>query len=162
MVPNRTTHHICTISISYCFIELFTSSPCVDKHQFILQVDTINPCGYGQDGQITQNYKFAKSLQYLKNEVRHEVFYKLILYFWWVWPGMAKVLKIISMQCLCNIWRKNWIMKLMFCMLINMKVFYKLVVLFLMCLARHAQSTRVNLQYLCGILSKKSGMKLET
>ena len=29
-------------------------------------------------------------------------------------------------------------------------------------LARHAQSTRVNLQYLCDILRKKSGMKSET
>ena len=53
-------------------------------------------------------------------------------------------------------------MKLMFCMLINMKVFYKLIVLFLMGWSRHPQSTRVNAQYLCDILRKKSGMKLGT
>ena len=38
---------------------------------------------------------------------------------------MPKILKVTSMQCLCNISRKNWVMKLMFCMLINMKLFYK-------------------------------------
>ena len=43
-------------------------------------------------------------------------------------------------------------MKLMFCILINTKVFYELIVLFLMGLPRHAQIiTRVNLQYLCEI-----------
>ena len=34
------------------------------------------------------------------------------------------------MQCPCSISRKNWVRKLMFCMLINMKVFYKLIELF--------------------------------
>ena len=43
---------------------------------------------------------------------------------------MQKILKITSMQCLCNIARTNWVMKLMFCMLISMKVFYKLIVFF--------------------------------
>ena len=53
--------------------------------------------------QITQNNKYADSLQYLKKEL-------------------------------------SW--KLMFYMLINMKVFYKLIGLFLMGLARHAQITQ--------------------
>ena len=48
-------------------------------------------------------------------------------------------------------------MKLMFCMLINMEVFCKLTVLFLMGLARFAQITQLKLQYLCEILGKKSG-----
>ena len=51
-------------------------------------------------------------------------------------------------------------MKLMFRMLINLKVFCKVIVLALMGLARHAQTTRVNLHYLCDTLRKKSGMKL--
>ena len=51
-------------------------------------------------------------------------------------------------------------MESMFCMLINMKVFCKLIVLFLMGLARHAQMVLVNLQYLCDILRKKPIMKL--
>ena len=39
----------------------------------------------------------------------------------------------------------------MFCMLANMKVFYKSVVLFLMGLAKDAQIMQVNLQYPCNI-----------
>ena len=62
---------------------------------------------------------------------------------------MPKVLKITSVQCLCDISRKNWAVKLMFCMLINMNVFYKLMILvFLIGLTRHVQSTWLNLQYL--------------
>ena len=53
-------------------------------------------------------------------------------------------------------------MKLMFCMLIEMKVFYKLIILFVMGLARDAQSTQLNLQCFCDISGEKSGMKLET
>ena len=58
--------------------------------------------------------------------------------------------------------KKNRVMKLMLCMLINIKVFYKLIVLFLMGLARHVQSTRVNFQCHCNISRKKSGVKLVT
>ena len=45
------------------------------KYQTILQVDTINLGGHGQamPAQITQSSKFAKTLQYLKTEVRDEV-----------------------------------------------------------------------------------------
>ena len=46
-------------------------------------------------------------------------------------------------------------MKLMFCILIKIKVFYKLILLFLMGLAKHSQSTRTSLQCLCDILRKK-------
>lgn len=47
----------------------------------------------------------------------------------------------------------------MFRMLMNMKVFNKLILLFLMGLARHAQSTWVSLQCLRDILRKKLGIK---
>ena len=53
----------------------------------------------------------------------------------------------------------SWVM---FCMLIDMKVFYKLIIFFLMGLARDAQSTQLNLQCLCDISRKKTGMKLGT
>ena len=43
---------------------------------------------------------------------------------------IPKALKITSMQYLCNIWRNNWVIKFMFCMLINTKVFYNLMLLF--------------------------------
>ena len=46
-------------------------------------------------------------------------------------------------------------MKLIFSMLINMKVFYKLILLFLMGLARHTQNTQINLQWLCYILRRR-------
>ena len=50
-----------------------------------------------------------------------------------------------------NISRKNWAMKLIFGMLLNMKVFYKLILFFLMGLTGDAQITQVNLKYLCDI-----------
>ena len=78
--------------------------------------------------------------------------------FWLVWPGMPKVLKITSFQFLCHISRKDWVMSLMFSMLINVKAFSKLIVLFLMGLARPTQITWVNLQYLCEILRNNSEM----
>ena len=88
--------------------------------------------GMARPAQITHNNKFENSLQYLMKEVKDEVDF---LYtwasefsinwycpFWWVWPGMPKVLKITIMQCFCNISRKNRVTKLMFSMLINVKV----------------------------------------
>ena len=98
-------------------------------------------------------------------------------HFLWVWPGMFKVLKVASMQCLCNISRKNWVMNLMFGIPINMKVYWKLIVLFLTSLAWHTkindckgirnlnylvrkqtfnQVIRLNLQYPWDILRKES------
>ena len=53
-------------------------------------------------------------------------------------------------------------MKLMFCLLINLKVFHKLIVLFLTGFGQACQMTWVNLQYLCDIVGKMSGMKLGT
>ena len=103
--------------------------------------------GIARPAQSTQN-NFAKSLQYLKKEVGDEVYFlcrwasKLSInwyyHFWWVWPGIPEVLQIISVHCLSSISKKNWVMKLMFCMLIDMEVFYKFIVLFFMGLARHA------------------------
>ena len=45
----------------------------VDKHQTILQVDTIYHGWHGQSCPNTQNNKLVKSLQYLKKEMRDEV-----------------------------------------------------------------------------------------
>ena len=66
---------------------------------------------------------------------------------------MPKVPKITSLPYLCNISRKGSKINDFFCMKINIKVFYKLVVLFLLVIARHAQSTQnykfvISLQYL--------------
>ena len=88
--------------------------------------------GMSRPAKITQNNKFATSLQYLKKEVRDEADFlcswasqfsiNWYYHFWWVWPDMPKLLKITGMECLCNISRKHWVTKLMFCMVMNMKV----------------------------------------
>ena len=87
--------------------------------------------------QITQNKKFAISLQYLKKEANDEVdflhvgklkrCYKLILWLLWWWSSTPKVPIIASFQCLYNISKKKLEMKLIFCMQINIKVSYKLI-----------------------------------
>ena len=53
----------------------------------------------------------------------------------------------------CNIVRKKWLIKSIFCMQINIEVFCKVIVSFSVCVARQAQSTKTNqftisLQYL--------------
>ena len=52
----------------------------------------------------------------------------------------------------CNISRKKWMMKFVSGMQINIKVFYKLILSFWLCLTRHAQLTQnkkcISLQYL--------------
>ena len=45
-----------------------------------------------------------------------------------VCPSMLKLPKITSLLFLCNILRKNWVMKLIFCMQVSMKACYKLIV----------------------------------
>ena len=47
-----------------------------------------------------------------------------------MWPGMPKLPKITSLLCLCIILRKNWVMKLIFCMQISMKASYKMIIWF--------------------------------
>ena len=49
-------------------------------------------------------------------------------YFRCVCPGMLKLPKITSLIFLCNILRKNWVMKLIFCMQVSMKACHKLIV----------------------------------
>ena len=73
---------------------------------------------------------------------------------------MPKVFKMKSVQYILQNLKKE--LKLMFCVLINMKVFYKLIVLLLMDFARHVLSTRASLRFLCDILRKKLGIKLGT
>ena len=79
---------------------------------------------------ITQNSKFAISLQYREKLVRSEVdflpadkdkvSYKLILWFSWGWSSITKVPKIASLQCLYNISEKK--LEVISCMQINIKV----------------------------------------
>ena len=44
-----------------------------DKHENLLQIETMNLMGMVKHSQSFQNSKFSMSLQYLKKEVRGEV-----------------------------------------------------------------------------------------
>ena len=61
----------------------------------------------------------------------------------------------------CNISRKKWMMKFVFCIQINIKVLYMLIWSFWVCPTRHAQSTQnKKFAYLCNISTKAWEMKL--
>ena len=61
----------------------------------------------------------------------------------------------------CNISRKKWMMKFVFCIQINIKVLYKLILSFWVCATRHVQSTQnKKFAYLCNISRKALGVKL--
>ena len=60
----------------------------------------------------------------------------------------------------CNIWRKRWVMKCIFGMQINSKIFYNLILSFWLYVTRDAQSTQNKFAYLCNISRKACGMKL--
>ena len=58
----------------------------------------------------------------------------------------------------CNISRKKWMMKFVFCIQINIKVLYKFMRSFWVCATRHAQSTQnKKFAYLCNISRKAWG-----
>ena len=50
-----------------------------DKHQSLLQSNTIIVVVYIQHGQITRNNKFTISLQYLKENVKDQVYFCLLI-----------------------------------------------------------------------------------
>ena len=84
-------------------------------------------------------------------QINNEVSCKLMLSFW----------VCVIRHILCNISRKPWGTKLIFCLQINAKVFNKFIVSLWVCIARHAQSTqKTSLQYLCNISRKTWRMKL--
>ena len=67
--------------------------------------------------------------------------------------GMSKLPKIISFLFCCNILGKKWVMKLIFCIQISMKVSYKLILWFFLWIVKHSQSSGdskfvMSLQYL--------------
>ena len=90
--------------------------------------------------QSIENNKFTISLQYLKENVKDEVDFlsadkrqkassNWYYHFSCMWPGMSKLPKIISLF-LYNILRNKWMMKLILCMEVSMKVSYKLALWF--------------------------------
>ena len=113
-----------------------------DKHKNFLQVDSIIWVCLVRHTQSTINNKFTISLKYLKENVKDEVnfclliivegLFKVIQYyhFRFVLPGMPKLPKIINLPFLCNILRKKWMIKLIFCMQIIIKTCNKLILWF--------------------------------
>ena len=97
--------------------------------------------------QSTQNNKFAISLQYLKENVKDVVdFLHGDKHQRFLWTDTTNS-GMCGLACLnypnnnfaiyFNIFRKQWVMKLIFCMQISMKVFSKLVLWFLMVIVKH-------------------------
>ena len=90
--------------------------------------------------QITQNNKFAMSLEYLEENMRDYVdflaedkcqrFRQINTIILVLWLGMPKLPKITSLLVFCNISRKKWAMGLIFHMQISIKVSYKLILWF--------------------------------
>ena len=77
-----------------------------------------------------------------------------------VWPGIPKLPKITSLLFVCNILRKKWVMKLIFCMQISMKACYILILWFWWERSSIFKIFKVtSLQYLYNISKKKSGME---
>ena len=80
----------------------------------------------------------------------------------WVSSYGSKCCQPIKLQdsLKCNIVRKKWIMKFIFCMQINIEVFSKTILLFWVSVTRHVQSTQNKFAYLCNISIKAWAMKL--
>ena len=74
-------------------------------------------------------------------QININVFYKLILSFS---PDMPKAPKIRSFAYLFNISRKTLGIKLLFCLQINTKVFYSVMISLWVCVTRLSQSTQNN------------------
>ena len=69
------TQNKLAISLQYCKKELIDEVDFLhaDKHENLLQIDSMILMGMVKHSQSFQNSKFAMSLQYLKKEVKDEV-----------------------------------------------------------------------------------------
>ena len=74
-------------------------------------------------------------------------------------PKCCQPIKLLD-SLKCNIVRERWMMKFIFCMQINIEIFFKVILSFWVSVTRHAQSTQNKFAYLCNISIKAWGMKL--
>ena len=134
-----------------------------------LQADSIVLGVHSQACSNYPNNKFTISLQYLKGNVKDQINFLpvdrsqsfLQSDFRCVWRGMSNLSKITNLLFLCNILRKKWVMKLIFCMYISRKTCYKLVLWFLWVLSSIPKDPKIaSLQCLYNISKKKLEMKL--
>ena len=93
---------------------------------------------------------------------KHQSFLEVVFHSFWVCvTRQAQSTHNKMLAYLCNSSRKTWGMKFIFCLQINMKVFYDLIVSPWLCVAKHAQSTqKLSLQYLFNISWKVGRVKL--
>ena len=108
-----------------------------DKYQTLLQFAISTLVTKASHAKSNQNNKFAKFFQYLKREVTDEVEFLVSKHLSFLYVS----LKYLSTQYPCIVPRKNLTMKLIFCILINVKAFCKLMLSFLVSLIRNVQST---------------------
>ena len=136
-----------------------------DKHESMLQIDTMILMGMVKHSQSSQNSKFAMSLQYLKKEVRdkvdflhadkHQSFlqvdfntlgikvsYKVVLSLLMGLIKHSQVLKLTSLQYLYTISQKEARNGVHFLHVEKHQSFYKLALSYFMEVARHVQSAK--------------------
>ena len=108
--------------------------------------------------------KMFVMLVFLGNNLKWKLTFLLIFHYH-IWQSSGYQVmgqKAINLQdfLICIILRKKWIMKFVFCMQINIEVFYKVILPFWVSVTRHAQSTQSKFAYIYNISIKAWGMKL--
>ena len=112
-----------------------------------------------------QNFVISFSLKWSKIEtnivgISPPISYLAKFWFSSYWPKCCQPIK-LQVSLKCDILRKKWVMKFVFCMQINIEVLYKLILSFWVCPTRYAQSTKnKTFVHLCNIFRKARGMKL--
>ena len=132
-VPNRISlQYLCNMSGKTLRMRLIFSllinvkgffKVCVARHFSII---------LGVCGQACLNYPkqhvchFSAVSQEISEWLKIKASCKLILWFWWISSSIPKIPKIASLRCICNISKRRMQIKLIFCMQISIKGFYKL------------------------------------
>ena len=139
-----------------------------NKHERFLQVDSITLGLFSQacPKYLKQVYNIFVISQgkceewtwSFSNRLAPKVSSNCYYHFRCVCPCMLKLPKITSLIFLCNILRKNWVMKLIFCMKVSMKACYKLIAWEWSKIAKVPKIA--SLQYLYSISKKKLKLKL--
>ena len=75
-------------------------------------------------------------------EINITVSHKLMIWFWWAWSGILKVLKVTGLQYLYNIPKKKSGREFMFLHASKHQSFWKFTLSFSMKVIRHVQSTQ--------------------
>ena len=114
---------------------------CLQTNKSFLQVDSITlglhsqACPKYPKQQVYNIFKISQGKSegswFFACRYMEKVSSNWYYYFRCLWPGMPQLPKVTSFLFLYNISRKKWVMKLIFCMHINIKVSYWLILAFL-------------------------------